>query len=194
MIEWLEEIDRSIVLAINHANTPLLDEVMWIISSRAPWVLLYAVLLFLAFKSLTVKEALLFICFVLGCIIVANLVSVYCFKNVFERYRPSHHLWLKNKLHFHLNASGEPYTGGQFGFVSSHAANFFAIVTANFLFLNTFYPKLKYVLLACGGLIAYSRIYLGVHYLSDVIGGAIVGICVTLAMYFIFSKLKRQTA
>lgn len=193
MIEQLEGIDRAIVLAVNHANTPLLDEIMWIISLRQPWFLLYGVLIFLAFKAFSLKETLLFIGFVVVCIIAADMVSVHCFKNVFERYRPSHHLWLKDQLHFYVQSNGESYTGGQFGFVSSHAANFFAIATASSLYLNRFYPTLKYFLLSFGILIAYSRMYLGVHYLSDVLGGALVGSSVSFVLYLLLAKVKRQT-
>ena len=53
MIEFLEEIDRSIVLAINGWNNPFMDELMWWISARITWIPLYLILLYLAYKKLT---------------------------------------------------------------------------------------------------------------------------------------------
>ena len=54
-------------------------------------------------------------------------------------------------------------------------ANFFAIITFVYLVLRKAYPKLIFPLLFIGIIIAYSRIYLGVHYLSDVFVGGLVG-------------------
>jgi undecaprenyl-diphosphatase len=129
MIEWLESIDRSIVLAVNGLNSPWLDEVMWVISGKVLWIPLYLFIFYLGIRSFGLAKSLKFLVLTVVCIAVADLISVHFFKNVFERYRPSHHLLLTNKLHFYEQKPGEFYRGGQFGFVSSHAANFFALAT-----------------------------------------------------------------
>lgn len=175
MIEFLEEIDRSIVLAINGWNNPFMDELMWWISARITWIPLYLILLYLAFKTLTRNQLFLFLGLIGLTIALTDLTSVHLFKNVFLRYRPSHNLLLTEKLHYYLIKPGEYYKGGEYGFISSHAANFFAIITFVYLVLRKAYPKLIFLLLFIGIIIAYSRIYLGVHYLSDVFVGALVG-------------------
>ena len=175
MIEFLEEIDRSIVLAINGWNNSFMDELMWWISARITWIPLYLILLYLAFKTLTRNQLFLFLGLIGLTIALTDLTSVHLFKNVFLRYRPSHNLLLTEKLHYYLIKPGEYYKGGEYGFVSSHAANFFAIITFTYLALRKAFPKLIFPLLFVGMLIAYSRIYLGVHYLSDVFVGALVG-------------------
>lgn len=175
MIEFLEEIDRSIVLAINGWNNPFMDELMWWISARITWVPLYLILLYLAYKTLSRNQLFLFLGLIGLTIALTDLTSVHLFKNVFLRYRPSHNLLLTEKLHYYLVKPGEYYKGGDYGFISSHAANIFAIVTFVFLVLRRAYPKLIFPLLFIGMIIAYSRIYLGVHYLSDVFVGALVG-------------------
>lgn len=175
MIEFLEEIDCSIVLAINGWNSPFMDELMWWISARITWIPLYVILLYLAYKKLTRNQLFLFLGLIGLTIALTDLTSVHLFKNVFLRYRPSHNLLLTEKLHYYLIKPGEYYKGGEYGFISSHAANFFAIITFVYLVLRKTYPKLIFPLLFIGMIIAYSRIYLGVHYLSDVFVGALVG-------------------
>jgi len=130
MIEFLEEIDRSIVLAVNSWNTPILDEIMWWISARITWVPLYIFLLYLAFRFFDKITFIKFIFFVVAAVVISDLVSVHLFKNLFLRYRPSHHVHLMKQLHFYQIKPGEYYRGGTYGFVSSHAANFFTVMTA----------------------------------------------------------------
>ncbi len=189
MIEFLEEIDRSIVVAINGWNSPFMDEVMWWISARITWIPLYLLLLFIAYKSLSRNQLFLFLGLIGLTIALTDLTSVHLFKNVFLRYRPSHNLLLTDHLHYYLIKPGEYYKGGEYGFVSSHAANFFAIITFVSLVLKARYPKLVYPLLFIGILIAYSRIYLGVHYLSDVFVGGLVGSAIAFLVYrFIYLR------
>jgi undecaprenyl-diphosphatase len=186
MNNFLEEIDRQIITLINSWNTPLLDEIMWIVSAKLTWIPLYLFLLFLAYRKLDRKTFFLFIGFVCAAVVLADLVSVHAFKNVFLRFRPSHNLILTNKLHYYEMASGEFYKGGKYGFVSSHAANFLAIASSSLLVLNRFYPTLKWLLLFVGLAIGYSRLYLGVHYLSDVIVGGLLGFCISLLLFKVF--------
>ncbi len=183
MIEYFEEIDRQIVLAINSWHSPLLDEVMWWISARITWIPLYIFILILAFKKLTKEHFVFFVLFAIIAVIITDLVSVHLFKNVFLRYRPSHNLLLSNQLHYYQISQGNFYKGGEYGFISSHAANFFAIATASFLVLKKAYSKLKWLLLFAGIIICFSRIYLGVHYLSDVIVGGAIGSLIAFLLY-----------
>jgi undecaprenyl-diphosphatase len=186
MNNFLEEIDRQIVTIINSWNTPLLDEIMWIVSAKLTWIPLYVFLLFLAYRKLDRKTFFLFIGFVCAAVVLADLVSVHAFKNVFLRFRPSHNLILTNKLQYYEMEPGEFYKGGKYGFVSSHAANFFAIASSSLLVLNRFYPLLKWLLLLVGLAICYSRLYLGVHYLSDVLAGGLLGFCISLLLFKLF--------
>lgn len=171
----LESIDRAIVLFINGFHTPLLDEIMWFISGKITFLPLYLLLLFLLKRAYSWKEFGIILAGLLVVILITDQTSVHLFKNLFERYRPSHNEHIKDLLHFYEIKPGEFYTGGKYGFVSSHAANFFALL----VFLFPFYKELKYkiliLLLIIGFFISISRIYLGVHYFSDVFIGALLG-------------------
>ena len=101
-------------------------------------------------------------------IVLSDQISVHAFKEVFLRYRPCHNLVLQSQVH--LNGG----CGGTYGFISSHAANTFAL--AMFLSL-LFNGKIKYFtlfILVWASFVSYSRIYNGVHYPADIACGAIV--------------------
>ena len=183
MLHFLQEIDENIILTINGWNTPFLDIVMWWISGKTSWWPLYVFLIFLLFKNFSWKKSSLILLFIILIIILSDQTSVHLFKNVFRRPRPSHNPDLKNILHFVNN-----YRGGSFGFISSHASNTFAV--AAFLVLHLKKKWITVLLATWASLVAYSRVYLGVHYLSDVFIGAVWGILLAVVMYIVYEKIK----
>lgn len=118
---------------------------------------------------------------------MADQTSVKLFKDVFERLRPCHQPTIAHLVHV-VN----DHCGGQYGFVSSHAANTFAFAA----FLGgVFAQKVKWfscVLWVWAAIVAYSRIYLGVHYPGDIIGGALLGILIGRLVYRIFERLSTK--
>jgi undecaprenyl-diphosphatase len=183
MIEFLETLDRYIVVTINSWHSPFLDELMWWISSRITWIPLYIILIYLAYRRLKFSQFIFFILLAILSVAIADLVSVHLFKNLIQRYRPSHNLLILDQLHYYRMKSGDWYRGGEYGFISSHASNYFAVAGSVFFVLRKDYPKLKWWLLGIGILICYSRVYLGVHYFSDVLAGALVGSLISFILY-----------
>jgi len=116
---------------------------------------------------------------------MADQGSVHLFKNVFERLRPCHCEQIRNSIHIVNN-----HCGGQFGFVSSHATNTFALA----IFMSLFFKNkaVSVLLIIWAIIVAYSRIYLGVHYLGDVLGGAILGIVIAFIVYYLFKKILNK--
>lgn len=163
------DFNTQLLLWINGHNTALLDVVMYGASDRFIWIPFYALLLALFAKVykkniwiILVSVTLL----ILFCDQTANLG-----KEFFRELRPCHEPSLQALIHL-VNG----YCGGDFGFVSSHAANSTGLLVFSTILLNNRFIWLKYLMLAYVLLICYSRIYLGAHYPMDVFRGISVGV------------------
>jgi len=185
LIEKIEQIDRQLLFAINDANSPLLDTIMWWVSKPAFGIPFYLLFVFLLYKYFGWKSALIIVLSTVAAVGLADLSAKYLFKEMFERFRPSQNFEIKDQLHY-VNS----YHGGMYGFVSSHAANMFSIAMILGLWLK---KKIRYslhFLLIWAALIGYSRVYLGVHYPSDVLCGALLGMSIAFLIYKVISKAK----
>jgi undecaprenyl-diphosphatase len=193
-METFEAWDRAIVLAVNGWHQPWLDEIMWFVSGKLTWFPIWLLFVYYAYKSLGRNHFWLFLLCALASIGIADVTAKILFKDLIMRYRPSHNLLLMDQLHFYEEYPGTFYRGGNYGFISNHASNFFAILSwVVFLFWKT-KKWLVYVMFSAAILVAFSRLYLGVHYVSDLIGGATWGIFISYLIYrFIYSpRLKKQ--
>jgi undecaprenyl-diphosphatase len=188
MIEKLESIDHSLVLAINAMHSTFLDSFMWFLSGSYILLLLIPFVFYFLFKEYRSNQLPWIFAAVVLTVILTDQLSVHAFKEVFQRYRPSHNLLLKSQLHLHEYPDGSFYGGGKFGFVSSHAANYFGILTIISSLIRKGWVKI--ILLTIALLVIYSRIYLGVHYVSDVLCGALLGF--VLAQFVLQSLLLKK--
>ncbi len=177
MLEIIKNLDTNLFIFLNSINSPFWDKTMWLISAKTTWYPLYlAIIAYIIYKYKNKSIILLFSIALL--ITLADQTSVHLFKDVFQRFRPCHNPELQNIVHLVNNKCG-----GKYGFVSSHATNVFSIA----LFLS-FILKNKFFTIGIffwAIIISYSRIYLGVHYPLDVLGGAALG-CV---LAYIIHKL-----
>lgn len=181
MIDFLESIDRQLLLLINGWNSPFFDSVMWFISGKLTWLPLYAVLLWLVIRKAGRYWWVVLIGIGLT-VALADSISVHCFKNVVMRYRPTHNLELEGVLHI-VNG----YHGGWYGFVSSHAANTFGVATFICLILK---HKAAWIgLMAWAALVCYSRVYIGAHYPADIACGGLLGAACGYAAFRLYQWL-----
>lgn len=183
MIDFFEQLDTSITLWINGLHFPFLDKFMWAISAKVTWVPYYLFILHLVFKRYSPKVLLLFFALILVSVGLSDFISSQIIKETVQRYRPSHNLNLQHLLHLYQFQDGSFYRGGQFGFVSSHSANFFAIATFAYLTLKQSIKNCGYWFFGIAILVALSRVYLGVHYLSDVVVGGGIGILIAFFVH-----------
>ncbi|SHJ52912.1 undecaprenyl-diphosphatase [Hymenobacter daecheongensis DSM 21074] len=168
MIELLQVLDRRLLLAANDQHSPLLDKWMIFFSERFVWFPAYLVLL-MALVYLFGQRARLLLPLLLFSVALADSISSRFFKPFFARLRPCHDPELSATLNL---AHG---CGGQFGFMSSHAANSFALTVFLWQVLPRRYWLAKWLTLVWAILLSYSRIYLAAHYLTDVVAGALLG-------------------
>lgn len=184
-MEQLEAFDQWLFLVLNGWNHSWIDPIMSALSNKFIWIPFYAFLLYRTYRHFSVARLFMI---KLGCILMTvgltDRISVMAFKNVFLRYRPCHNLELQSMVHL-VNE----HCGGMYGFVSSHAANTFGIATIVILLIGKCEKWVMPWMLIWATCVSYSRIYLGVHYPSDILGGALLGVCVALFTF----RLQKMT-
>ena len=188
MLEQLLHIDTEVLLAINGWHAPWADRLMWIVSAKETWIPLYLLLVGLlvwryrkpAMTSVKwlqkVPACVVMIVMIVMAVGAADFIASGILKDLVARPRPSRVPELEGVLHI-VNG----YRSGQYGFVSSHAAN---TMTCGLLFALIWRKKIATIgLMLWVAMNCYSRMYLGVHYPLDIIGGLVVGALVAVAAY-----------
>jgi undecaprenyl-diphosphatase len=182
LIEW----DKELLLYLNSFHSDWLDPVMMLFTKTLFWLPLYALLVYLMVKTYG-KNSWIPLVGIAITILLADQITSGFMKPFFARLRPSREPDLQGLVHL-----VDGYTGGMYGFASSHAAN--TLGTATFfwlLFRNTRWWII--VLFPWAIIMTYTRIYLGVHYPGDILVGGIIGIASGWAGYrLVVVLLQRQ--
>ena len=142
---------------------------MYWLSDKFIWIPLYLLFVYLMIRSYRWR-AVIVLLFAGALVTMSDQISVHFFKEVFERLRPCHDPEIGHLVHLVKDKCG-----GRYSFVSSHATNHFAIAVFLALVLGKKYRFFTPLILFWAAIVAYSRVYLGVHYPADIVVGALVG-------------------
>lgn len=169
MVEKILVYERDLFLALNGSDFAFLDRFMWIFTGKAIWLpLAFFILIVLLYKKNWRESLLVLLAIVLVITLCDQFASHLC-KPIFTRFRPTHHPDFMNEIKVVYG-----YRGGLYGFISSHAANAFGFATLMSLIFRD--RLLSWALFIWAIITAYTRIYLGVHFISDIIPGALSGV------------------
>lgn len=179
--------DQSIIIAIHKLHAPAMDSLMWWVSQRDSSIILYLLLLFLLMRrfQLSMWKVLLMLAILIA---FNDQMASSVFKPLVGRLRPSHDAEVLPYLHLLKDAAGNIYRGGSFGFYSSHAANTMTVAVFLMLIMRPLHRFWSWVLIIWVVLVGYSRMYLGVHYLTDVLMGWAMG----ALSAFVLWRIMRQ--
>lgn len=182
-VERLLPLERNLFFAMNGSDSLFLDNVMWTISGRFIWIPVFLFILFLFFYRARRKEAILVTLFFILLFVATDQISSGFFKPFFERFRPTHHPDFKDMVDI-----VKGYKGGRYGFISGHATNSFGVA----VFLSLVFRNRLVILstLLWATINSYTRIYLGVHFISDIIAGMVVGTIVAFIVYAMYAATR----
>jgi len=183
MLEFITNIDTWLTLLLNGSDSVMLDTIAVTATKTSTWIPLGIVLLYVLIRMKNWKNALLVILCVAIAITLADQMASGIFKPLVARLRPSHNPELQGVI----DLVGD-YRGGRYGFFSSHAANTCAVA----VFLSLLFRKRIFTIAICSWAMvnSWTRLYLGVHYVGDIMVGLIWG---TLVGWIVFRLYRFLT-
>ncbi|XCI75333.1 MAG: phosphatase PAP2 family protein [Flavobacteriales bacterium] len=171
--------DQSWLLYLNRLGNSSWDSFWLYMTHIETWIPAYVVLILLIYHLWGWRRATITLVFI-GLLILCADQTSNLIKHAVKRYRPCWDPVIGDQVRL-----VQGFFGGKYGFSSGHAANHFALA---FFLGKILHPYARYaifLLLMWAGMIAYSRVYIGVHYPLDILSGALLG----LGLGFAFNKL-----
>lgn len=185
-MEALTDLDSRLFLLLNGLHADWLDGIMIAITNMLVWIPLYLLLVYLVIRQYGKRSIWIFLAVGLVVLCSDQLASSVC-KPLFHRLRPCYNDGFRDVIYLPNGMAG-----GRFGFVSSHAANTFAVAAFLTPALRNKYRWVGFVMFLWASLSSYSRIYIGYHYPADIIAGAALGILVGLIIWKIYSIVSAR--
>lgn len=178
--------DRLVLSWFNGSNSVFLDGWMSALTSGFTWLALYASLFYLVVKNNeTMGQIMLVVGCALACVGLADIMADVIVKPLVERWRPS------NDPIFKYDVSVvEGYRGTSYGFFSAHAANTFSL--ALFFYMLVRSRVLSVALVLWSFVNCYTRMYLGLHYPSDIVCGLLWGSVCAIGVYYFYLRVSRR--
>ncbi|MEO9894708.1 phosphatase PAP2 family protein [Aurantibacter sp.] len=183
-METILQFDKDLFLFLNNLGNSNWDNFWVFVTNKLNSIPIYLVLLFLTYRQFGIKKTLFVLVAVALMILCVDQLANF-FKYGIKRLRPCFdsdvNMIMRQVLDSCLHR-------GQFGYFSAHAANSFAVAIFFSSILKTNRKAVVIFILIWASLVAYSRIYIGVHFPLDVFTGIFLG-----ALFgWIFSKLLQR--
>ena len=182
-LDALQELDKTVLLAFNGSGNLFMDYFVLTLTSAYTWIALYASLLYLVIKN---NENWLKIMLVVGAVAlsltVVDGVNLGFIKSIVARPRP-----LESHVLQRLVVATNHYRAEGYSFFSSHAAN--AFVVAVFFSLLVRDRIFSAFMTAWSITLSATRLYLGVHYPSDILAGMLFGAVVAALVYYLYRRI-----
>ncbi len=179
MLEKIIALDKELFVFLNGLGSPAFDGLWLFITKQTNWTPIFLLVFYLIYKKVGLKNLgimILFIAFlILICDQTANL-----FKYTFERLRPCNDLQIKDIIRVVKHSD-------TFSFFSGHATNSMATTVFVYFIMRKYYKHI-YLLFLFPLIFAYSRIYLGLHFPSDILTGYTFGATFGFLFYKIYQK------
>ncbi len=186
MLEQLLDLDTELFLYLNKLGSSTWDGLWLIITHKLTFVPLYAILLFIIYKKYGLKSVLIMVLVIAAMITFTDQISN-AFKLGVKRPRPCQlDVLIDEGMRFVATHCG-PY-----GFFSGHASNSMCAAVFGGLVLRPYFKNLIFILLLWSFIVAYSRIYVGVHYPLDILCGMIFGALAGFGFYKLNGYLLKR--
>ena len=185
MIEKILLYERDAFFALNGSDSAFLDRFMWLYTGKEVWLLLAILIIGVLVYKKNWRESLLIILAIALVVLLCDQFASHVCKPLFTRFRPTHHPDFMEQVKTVFN-----YRGGLYGFISSHAANAFGFATLMALIMKNRW--FGWTLFLWATLTAYTRIYLGVHFISDVVPGMVVGTLFGYVVYRLYLFVRSK--
>ena len=170
MLEQLLQYDKELFLFLNTLGSSPWDGFWMFVTNKFNWTPLYILLLVLSFKHYGPKKTILVLVAVSLLVLSTDQLANF-FKYGIQRLRPCYDAEVADLMRLVKDTCG-----GKYGYFSAHAGNHFAVAFFFTFLLRSKIPYVGVFLMVWASLVAYSRIYIGVHFPLDVLTGALFGL------------------
>ena len=179
-------LDARLFLWLNELHADWLDPIVVSLTEMWPWIPLYIWWAYLVVRNYGKRSVWVFLALAVV-VLCSDQLSAHVCKPLFHRLRPCFNPEMEGLVHLPRG-----YPGGQYGFVSSHAANTFAIAAFVTAALRKTYRWIGWTLFGWALISSYTRIYVGVHYPGDILAGAVLGILIGLILWKLLKLILKD--
>ena len=182
----IQDMDMQVLSLFNGSDNIMLDQMVQILTSGLTWIPLYVMLFFVVMRNNeTMGQIALVVGSAIFCVLFADGLVDGIIKQLAERWRPSNDPTFKYMVQVVDDIRLKGYS-----FCSAHAANTMSLAVFFSLLIRS---KMLTITLVIWSLInCWTRLYLGVHYPSDILCGMIIGIIVGILVYLLYYKIYRR--